>query len=559
MGATAVTALHGVIPELVLNADGAPETPLSTDDKALVEHALCRVLYRLIEAAGDARVAFMSYVGGSGSGKSSEGRAGGAPSLPRLLDLSLFISEAGICDHGVVFTVLEQLVEACTISDCERVFTWVESRRGLLSADALWKRGKLIMLRTCNELLRRLSKTHDTVLRGRVLLLLSSLYALSERSALNLAGNYNRANITALDEMSGARGGGAGDDVDMGGGDEGHTASVVDTAFYKTFWSLQIFFQQPPVALGTPGGWDTFFTALTAVLDNFETHQLDHQSVGGGMTSASADVDVLGPKYLTAAPLLQLQLRDPTFRRHFLVQCAILLGFCDNPPAASTTQLALKVDTAQVATAKARVEAQLAATGAGFAAAVSHIMDRERGWVAWKKDNCKDFERPAQPPVEPPAPAPVMRRRPRAGAAAPVVPFEKRVKLGNPELDRLWNLSLDNMSALGDKKGKTVPALADFLAPVIDDMDPEAMIEEPYKTKNDKVYVWKALRLVAKENLAAFSRLGTEDMEAVVPGLLGVEPPGKTAGGGAGEGAAEEDGAGKGVQPEAKVEPKGDE
>ena len=64
-----------------------------------------------------------------------------------------------------------------------------------------------------------------------------------------------------------------------------------------------------------------------------------------------------------------------------------------------------------------------------------------RGWVAWKKDNCKDFERAAEPAPEPPPPAPVMRRRPRPGAAVPAVPPEKRVKLGNPELDRLWNLS----------------------------------------------------------------------------------------------------------------------
>ena len=60
-------------------------------------------------------------------------------------------------------------------------------------------------------------------------------------------------------------------------------------------------------------------------------------------------------------------------------------------------------------------------------------------------------------------------------------------------------------------------------------MDPEAQIEEYYKTKNDKVFSWKALRLIAKENLGAFSKLGAEDMEAVVPALLGVEPPGKAA------------------------------
>jgi THO complex subunit 1 len=83
------------------------------------------------------------------------------------------------CEKPVTnFALSDQLVPLL-IGDCEQVFTWVEGKRARLSADALWRRGRLIMLRTCNELLRRLSKTHDTVLRGRVLLLLSSLYSLS--------------------------------------------------------------------------------------------------------------------------------------------------------------------------------------------------------------------------------------------------------------------------------------------------------------------------------------------------------------------------------------------
>ena len=63
---------------------------------------------------------------------------------------------------------------------------------------------------------------------------------------------------------------------------------------------------------------------------------------------------------------------------------------------------------------------------------------RSAGWVAWKRDGCKDFERAAAAAPEPPAPPVVVRRRPRAGAAVPAVPPAKRVKLGNPELDRLW-------------------------------------------------------------------------------------------------------------------------
>jgi THO complex subunit 1 len=73
-------------------------------------------------AAGAQRVPVMAFTGGGG------GKKGGAlPTLPRLLDLTLFISEQGICDGGVIFTVLEQLVEACTIGGGLRKLTQFES------------------------------------------------------------------------------------------------------------------------------------------------------------------------------------------------------------------------------------------------------------------------------------------------------------------------------------------------------------------------------------------------------------------------------------------------
>ena len=459
----ALAALNEVVPDLDLDETGAPATPPSSDAKTLLEHALCRVLHRHVDAAGTARVPFMTW---SGSGSA-------LPDLPRLLDLALLVSERGACDHGAVFNVLEQLLEACTIADAEAVFTWVESARERLSEDTVWRRGRLVMLRACNDLQRRLSKTHDVVLRGRVSLLLSSLYSLSEKSALNLTGQYNRSNPTETEAQTAAETAASADPppgsnpAGAGTTDATEEDGAVDVGFHKTFWSLQRFFREPPAALARPDGWSDFARALTAVLDTFETNALDSS-----------------------------------------------------------------------AAATRRVRAQMAATppsGAAFAAAVERTLRREDGWTRWKaEDGCADFERAAAPPPPPPPPPAAPRRRPRPGAAQPTVPLEKRVRLGNPELDRLWNLSETNAGALAGKRADANVALETYLQPVLDDMDPEAEIEEAYKSKNDKTYAWKAMRLVAKRDLAAFQRLGQEDLEAVAPGLLGVAPPGAAAGAGAG-------------------------
>lgn len=62
-------------------------------------------------------------------------------------------------------------------------------------------RGKgLTLLRTLNNLLRRLSRSIHTVFCGRILMFLSSVFPLSERSGVNLRGAYNVENVTYFDQ-----------------------------------------------------------------------------------------------------------------------------------------------------------------------------------------------------------------------------------------------------------------------------------------------------------------------------------------------------------------------
>lgn len=60
------------------------------------------------------------------------------------------------------FAVLEDLVEVCMVSDCESVFDWIEGHAEELGHPDMLARGKLIAVRTCNQLLRRLSKADGT-------------------------------------------------------------------------------------------------------------------------------------------------------------------------------------------------------------------------------------------------------------------------------------------------------------------------------------------------------------------------------------------------------------
>ncbi len=113
--------------------------------------------------------------------------------------------------------------------DCEAVFSWMEAQRGALCAPGLWARGKLILLRTCNDLTRRLSRAAHPVLCGRVLLLLAAAFPLSERSALNLQGAYNRGNVTEWENAAEAAKG-------LDAGAEAEEGELINVEFYDAFW-----------------------------------------------------------------------------------------------------------------------------------------------------------------------------------------------------------------------------------------------------------------------------------------------------------------------------------
>lgn len=65
-----------------------------------------------------------------------------------------------------------------------------------------FKQKNLIILRSCNELLRRLSRAEDTVFCGRVFIFLFQSFPLGDKSAVNLRGEYHTENVTTFDNLS---------------------------------------------------------------------------------------------------------------------------------------------------------------------------------------------------------------------------------------------------------------------------------------------------------------------------------------------------------------------
>ncbi|XP_021747503.1 THO complex subunit 1-like isoform X2 [Chenopodium quinoa] len=407
--------------------------------------------------------------------------------IPRLLDIVLYLCEKEHVEGGMIFQLLEDLTEMSTMKNCKDIFAYIESKQDLLGKQELFARGKLVMLRTCNQLLRRLSKANDVVFCGRILMFLAHFFPLSERSAVNIKGVFNTSNETKYEK-------------------EAPNGISIDFNFYKTFWSLQEYFCNPPSLTVNPTKWHRFTSSLSVVLNTFEAQPLsDEEGNANNLEEEGAAVNI---KYLTSSKLMGLELKDPSFWRHVLVQCLILFDYV-KPPGKSDKDLPSEAMKEEIKTYEERVKNLLEVTpprGKEFLCSIEHILEREKNWVWWKRDGCPPFEKQQlEKKVDG-----TKKRRPRW-------------RLGNKELSQLWKWADQNPNALTDPERVKTPAVTDYWKPMADDMDPSAGIEAEYHHKNNKVYCWKGLRFSARQDLEDFSRFTEFGIEGVVP--LELMPP----------------------------------
>jgi hypothetical protein len=274
------------------------------------------------------------------------------------------------CDQSFPFGVLQDLLETQTIPSCSHVFAWIEARARALTADMVPQKGKaLVILRTLNDLLRRLSKMGaNTIFCGRILTFLSAVFPLGERSGVNLRGEYGPMWETVerpakeekkveedkgKEKMEGVDGA----ETKEGGEDAEKKEDVMQvdpepakedkekdgachtllpsaspsqpTEFYDTFWSLQLPFSRPPVFAGQKM-FKEFRAAVERVLPVLKEATAKERAMSGSRgTHASASApapsaalkrkrvpegadgpsDYFFAKFLTSPELLELEVR----------------------------------------------------------------------------------------------------------------------------------------------------------------------------------------------------------------------------------------------------------
>ncbi|OBT83198.1 hypothetical protein VE02_09148 [Pseudogymnoascus sp. 03VT05] len=483
-----------------------------------------------------------------------------------LLDIVSTLSDDGQCDPALLFWLIEELLDSQTIAGCRKILDYLESRRErIIEKDFAGK--KLAILRSCNELLRRLSRAEDTAFCGRVFIFMFQSFPLGDKSSVNLRGEYHVENVTTFDQIP-AKGEVQGDQMEVDAAvkptptgpaadtpneearkvtfNAGSTAQseqpLSSDDLYPIFWSLQQSFSQPKGLFDTQRfkefkeGLNSTITAFRSV-QNESNHRgpsksVDDENRGTKRKRGQDDDDlahIFNPKYLTSRDLFELEIKDLSFRRHILVQALIIMDFLTSLGSkakenqATTTKQNLSVmyqdqilsddDVKWAVDTKKSIADYLKQghDGPFFYRMVETVLSRDKHWVRWKIESCPSIERPAVTPEE----------YLSAKATAKKITTNKRLRpkpMGSLELGFLSEADgIIGMERLKDPSRYSLPPLASFKDKIaLDDMEIDMPTND--NTKEAAIYgkaskTWRALRVASKTKLAAFDKI--EDAEKI--------------------------------------------
>ncbi|KAM3455173.1 hypothetical protein MY3296_002542 [Beauveria thailandica] len=457
------------------------------------------------------------------------------------LDILSILSDGGQCDPALVFWLVEELLDSQTIAGCRHIFDFLESRRERMTAKNFSQK-KLVILRSCNELLRRLSRAEDTAFCGRVFIFMFQCFPLGDRSSVNLRGEYHVENVTTYETT--ANGDATKMDVDAetngekkadakDGRSKEENCRLSSEELYPLLWSLQESFSQP-TTLFDSAKFSHFKHSLEETMKAFESlHADDQRSLKRKRNDEGATTiaEAFNPKYLTSQDLFELEISDLSFRRHVLVQALIITEFLLSLSAEAKQKLTgvptankavvyseqlSEEDTKWATDTKRRISEYLRQgfDGPYFFRMVETVLARDKNWVFWKMASCPPIER------EPVTAADFVAARSSAERMA----TSKRLRptpIGAVSMAFLnRSASSATMDELRPPARYQLPELTSFQRPIADD-DFEIGMPASDASRAAAVHgksskSWRALRIAARTRLAAFDKIDDPQQIAVV-------------------------------------------
>lgn len=287
---------------------------------------------------------------------------------------------------------------------------------------------------------------------------------------------------------------------------------AVDYKLYRSFWELQEYLLHPERLFDRPDGWETFHRTLSKQLELFQKYPVQDP-----MKQPWAPPEPAPLRQAPRSSAFGVQMDDPGFRQQFLTQ--VMIAFQALEQGVSGKQDASGIMSRQTdkikgefETLKKKVQEVLEHARVGYTELLSRILEREAHWVAWKGHGCREYQRDSLEMLNgkaPPAdelPDKMLATRPAKPVLAPYIQGMLKT-LKNPQWKVGTPATGSEEEVAKSMRPHVLKSMCDsYLERLMEDEKPENGIEEDYKAKKNKVFMWQCRRLFATQHLRLYAR-----------------------------------------------------
>ncbi|KAF7487661.1 THO complex subunit 1 [Sarcoptes scabiei] len=429
--------------------------------------------------------------------------------LKKFLNLTVLMAKNEYCSINTPIVLLGELLDCRTLKECETLFTLIDENITVWKDEFFFKNVKNHLLRTCNDLLRRLSRNQNTVFCGRILIFLANFFPLFERSGLNLTSEFNQDNSFAysVQDEETLKENEAQNNGNKEITDPNDRELKIDIDFYKKFWQLQEFFRNPTISYHKDK-FKNLRNYCDDVLSVFAGYKMDPDSCFyfQALGLDSNDESKYFVKYLTNQKLLELQLSDSNFRRHILIQILIILQyFTSNVKFRIIDNSILNEEQLSwINQTRLKVVELIEETppnGKEVRQVIEHLLKREEFWNNWKNEGCAELKEIIESEEISKKSEEYIRstytsiRKARLGEHVKNANDSGKILIANSEMNRLWNFCPDNLEACRSQRRIFTPTIEQFFEPVL-----KTLPENRKFHCSESNFCWKSLRLLAEKS-----------------------------------------------------------
>lgn len=425
--------------------------------------------------------------------------------------------------------MIEDILEYQTLENTKRIWIEIEKLVNTITDPNFFLKGKFTILKICNSLLRRMSKSCDTEYCGRILMFLAALYPISERSAVNLSGKINTQNLTYYDtqekfqENMTSFGDEAtfrykikqGDDANskqikqpIKDEEEGEEMEVekpsekegvysITYSLYQSFWKLQPLFATDTKSFDNAQYWEDFITSAKQVIEVFQivestsskelSSSTDNNSPAVLPSTLLATNESIGVKYLTSSQLFLLQLKDPMVRLQIAIQLLIFIHYFKVKAIPSLSEEDKKIkylkDIQYVYDTIKQIFLQTTG-GKELFPIVNKILFEEEFWINWKIESCPAFEKNNMEEVKT-----IKRKLDELAISVRETKEKKQTQSLNIQYSGdkyVFDCSENHVKEIVKDLSSCRPTLDDEIQSYLDADDPECGIDDEYHPRHDQ-------------------------------------------------------------------------